>query len=428
MILLLLILSIVISTLYLQKLQRAVVEASRLSLDGIGEASASQTGSLIDPISPPNISVLGKDGEIESASQTIHPKLPSISVIIPAYNEAKNIQACIQAVLESSQLSADRLEVWVVDDQSSDETLSLARQLAEQLQDPRLKILAGQLRPSDQIWVGKNWACTQVVQMTTGEFLLFVDADVRLQPGAIEAALQTAQSQQIDLLTCAPAITCECLAEWVIQPVMLNHLLVCFPPAQVSDATTDTIFAAGPFMLFRRSAYDQIGGHLAVAGEVVEDVELARRIKQANLSLGYYLAPQLVSVQMYEGWTDIWEGWTKNLYMGGQRQWTLMLYMALILISIYPIPWIALIVLTGRFFGVGWSITDWISAGLAMTGLWQQYQMRRWGAMASHTGTRYWGLSGLGGFIVAAMAIASFIKTETGWGWTWRGRPLSISQ
>lgn len=418
MILLLLIISILISTLYWQKLRDAVVDAPILSLDLLEDGHISGGGQ------PADSSFQGKAGEVELADQL----LAKISVIIPAYNEATNIQGCIRAVLEGTQLGPDRLEVWVVDDQSTDETLTLARQLAQQLDDPRLKILAGQPRPSDQTWVGKNWACTQAVQVATGEFLLFLDADVRLQAGAIERALQMVQAEEIALLTCTPAITCGCLAEWVIQPVMLNHLLVCFPPAQVSDPTSDTIFAAGPFMLFRRSAYQQIGGHLGVAGEVVEDVELARRIKNANLPLKYCLAPQLVSVRMYQGWTDIWEGWTKNLYMGSQRQWSLMLYMALILISIYPLPWLALMVLTGRFWGGEFAPIDWISAGLAITGVWQQYQMRRLGAMASHTGTHYWGLSGLGGCIVAAMAIASFIKTETGWGWTWRGRPLSLSQ
>ncbi len=120
-------------------------------------------------------------------------EFPKISVIIPAYNEAENIQDCVTAVLDSTQLPDTQLEVWVVDDQSTDETLLLAQSLQELLNEPRLFVLPGQPRPTDQNWVGKNWACTQAVELALGEFLLFIDADVRLKPHAIETAYQKAQ-------------------------------------------------------------------------------------------------------------------------------------------------------------------------------------------------------------------------------------------
>lgn len=140
-----------------------------------------------------------------------------VSVIIPAYNEADNIQDCLMSVLNSTDLCADQLEVWMVDDQSSDETLKSAERLQQTLSDPRLHILPGQPRPISQPWTGKNWACTQAVEQTTGEFLLFLDADVRLKPGAIEAALRTAQTEQIDLLSSLPGVLCHSWGEWAVQ-------------------------------------------------------------------------------------------------------------------------------------------------------------------------------------------------------------------
>jgi len=107
---------------------------------------------------------------------------------------------------ESTPLSADNLEVLIVDDRSTDDTKDLAQSLQQQRGDPRLKILAGQPRPANQYWAGKNWAGTQAVQVATGDFLLFIDADVRPGPGAIATAIATAETEKIDLFTCMPAL------------------------------------------------------------------------------------------------------------------------------------------------------------------------------------------------------------------------------
>ena len=368
-------------------------------------------------------------------SSTAKPSLErdrKVSVIVPAYNEAENIRDCAIAILESTALCVDNLEVLIVDDRSTDDTLAIAQTLQQQLNDPRLKILAGQGRPANQYWAGKNWACAQAVPEATGDFLLFIDADVRLKPGAIETAIATVETKKIDLLTCMPALVCDCLAEWLVQPLMFNHLAVCFDFTAVNDPTTDSAFAAGPFMLFRRSAYDKIGGHAAVASEIVEDVELARRIKRAGLKLALYAGSNLASVRMYRSWSALWEGWTKNLYLGANRSWGMMIYMAAIMFFLYPMPWLALGILlaNGEIANI---ITNHqlpitlLTMCLCAIVIWQQYNLRSLGAQISDCSTKYWWLGGLGGALVAAIAIGSAIKTETGWGWTWRGRALQIN-
>ncbi|MEG4230654.1 glycosyltransferase family 2 protein [Microcoleus sp. Pol11C3] len=362
-------------------------------------------------------------------------------MIVPAYNEAENIRDCAIAILDSTPLSVDNLEVLIVDDRSTDDTLAIGQTLQQHLNDPRLKILAGQPRPTNQYWAGKNWACAQAVQIATGDFLLFIDADVRLKPGAIETAIATVETEKIDLFTCMPALVCECFAEWLVQPIMFNHLAVCYDFTAVNDSSKiDSAFAGGPFMLFRRSAYEKIGGHQAVAGEIVEDVELARRIKRAALKLGLYSGSNLASVRMYRSWSALWEGWTKNLYLGANRSWGLMVYMATIMFFLYPMPWLALaILLANGDFAEILTITNyqlpitnyqlpitWLTICLFVIVIWQHYNLRRLGAEISDCPTKYWWLGGLGGALVAAIAIGSAIKTETGWGWTWRGRVLQI--
>ncbi|WP_242719823.1 glycosyltransferase [Microcoleus vaginatus] len=364
-------------------------------------------------------------------------RFPKVSVIVPAYNEAENIRDCAIAILESTRLSVDNLEVLIVDDRSTDDTLAIAQTLQQHLNDPRLKILAGQPRPTNQYWAGKNWACAQAIQIATGDFLLFIDADVRLKPGAIETAIATAETEKIDLFTCMPALVCECFAEWLVQPLMFNHLAVCFDFTAVNDPSKiDSAFAGGPFMLFRRSAYEKIGGHEAVAGEIVEDVELARRIKRAGLKLGLYSGSNLASVRMYRSWSALWEGWTKNLYLGANRSWGMMVYMAAIMFFIYPMPWIGLFIilkqiisvfpLSSSVFSLPSSFFLLPSSFLVIIVISQHYTLRRLGAEISECPTKYWWLGGFGGALVAAMAIGSAIKTETGWGWTWRGRTLQI--
>ena len=398
----LLIFSLIVSTAYTKNLRRSVKNAPR-------------TGTSPTQQSP------------QSSAE-----FPKVSVIVPAYNEAENIRDCAIAILESTRLSVDKLEVLIVDDRSTDDTLAIGQTLQQHLNDPRLKILAGQARPANQYWAGKNWACAQAVQFATGDFLLFIDADVRLKPGAIETAIATVETEKIDLLTCMPALVCDCFAEWLVQPLMFNHLAVCFDFTAVNDASkTDSAFAAGPFMLFRRSGYDKIGGHAAVAGEIVEDVELARRIKRAGLKLALYAGSNLASVRMYRSWSALWEGWTKNLYLGANRSWGMMIYMAAIMLFLYPMPWLALAILlaNGEIANI---ITNYqlpitlLTICLSLFVIWQQYNLRRLGAEISDCSTKYWWLGGLGGALVAAIAIGSAIKTETGWGWTWRGRALQI--
>ena len=348
--------------------------------------------------------------------------LPKIAVVIPAYNEAENIQDCVLAVLAATETT--QMQVWVVDDQSIDETLAIVQTLQQELADPRLHVMAGQPRPQGEIWVGKNWACVQATRQLQAEFLLFLDADVRLKRGAIETALAVMQSEQIDLLTVLPTIVCGCLGEWLAQPLIISLLAVGLSFAEVNDPESKTVFAVGPFMLFRHSAYEFLGGHLSVANEVVEDVELARRIKQKGLKLRYGVGHDLAAVQMYRSAAALWEGWTKNWYLGSRRNLPGTLYTAAIVLWTCTAPWLSLLVLGETAVSSGLGLFQGLAIVLALASISLHYFLRCDVERLAAIPRRYWWLTGVGGVFVAAIAIASIIKTETGWGWTWRGRSL----
>ncbi len=379
----------------------------------------------IPQLQPLRTDQLGDDqaGDDQAGDRSVD-RFPRTAVIIPAYNESENIEACVLSVLDSSPLAAELLEVWVVDDQSTDLTLSLLRNLEAQLNDPRLRVLSGQPRPTDVQWQGKNWACTQAADRTTSEFILFIDADVRLQPGAIEGAVQTAQAHQIDLLNCIPALVCGSLVEWLVQPLIFMNLLVSFDSTAVKDPKNTTAFAAGPFMLFRRTAYKVVGGHRAVADTVAEDVALARRIKQQGLCLGYYLGAHVAQLRMYRTWSALWEGWTKVLYVGAQRNAVLMGLLAGMMVSLFCLPGLSLVLLLSQGLRQAWGVVDGLAGAIALLCLGWHYRLRVQIAQALNSTPNYWWLQSVGGGLVALLAIASVIKTETGWGWTWRGRSL----
>ena len=361
-----------------------------------------------------------------------------IDVMIPAYNEAENIEACVRSVLNSTNISSKQLTVWVVDDQSNDRTWDILKQL-DQEGDDRLKIIQGTQRPTGEVWMGKNWACAQAMDRATGDYVLFIDADVQLKPGAIETAVVAAKTNQWDLLTGWPTIVCGCLGEWIAQPIVASMFALAFQPDEIADAKNNSMFAVGPFMLFRRSAYDRVGGHRALRSEIVEDVELARAIQTAGLSLHFGYLGDLALLRMYRTFGALWEGWTKNWHLGSRRNTKATFYSAIISLLVFTLPWLSVgLTITNLWRAIGGFDTHLLAVNqaqvlglvllviISIILLIPQWQIRQRVEKIMNLSASYWWLSGIGGLVIAAIAIASWVKTETGWGWTWRGRSLKL--
>ncbi|WP_035986935.1 glycosyltransferase [Leptolyngbya sp. KIOST-1] len=351
----------------------------------------------------------------------------SIDVIIPAFNEADNIRDCVEAVLTTVLPGGKRFEVWIADDQSTDATGQFAAELAAQ--HPNVHHLAVPPRPAGKVGHGKNWACAQAAPLAQGDYLLFIDADVRLSSGAIAAALAEAQSHQADLLSCAPKIICGCFAEWLVQPIMMSAIAIAYDFQAINDSTAvEDAFAAGPFMLFRREAYHQIGGHAALHDVIVEDVELARQIRRHELRLRYVLGIDLLGVRMYSSFGTLWEGWTKNYYLGTEENLPLTLLSAFTIALVFVMPWVGLLAsLIALLLKPAFSWPVAMLYGLTALTL-VAYGLLRWLSYRQvRVPLRYWWLSSVGGLIVVAIALTSVVKTKTGWGWTWRGRSLKVS-
>jgi len=351
----------------------------------------------------------------------------SFSVVIPAYNEAANIADCLSAVL-NSEIPCSSWQVLVVDDDSSDATADLAmRTVAEHGQSAAdVQLVQAGPRPEGERWVGKNWACTRAMEQVSSSWVLFIDADVRLKPDALRRALAQAIDEQADLFSLAPRLVCGCLAEWMVQPIMASLLGLGFPIVAANDPASPVAFAAGPFMLFRRSTYEAIGGHRALADEVVEDLALARRIKSEGYRLRYLLGVDALDLRMYADLPSLWEGWTKNWFLGLDRDPFRALGAAAVVVLMFSSPWllapaaVVLRMVLPQQAGV-WSAL----LALALLAIVQQLVLRLWNRHRFAVPLTHWWLMGAGGLLVGGIGPVSVWKTLTGRGWTWKGRELA---
>ena len=207
-------------------------------------------------------------------------------------------------------------EVIVVDDESTDRTAAILGELASRV--PKLKVLrAGELPAG---WVGKNHAVAVGAAAASGDWLLFTDADTYHFPGAMKQALGDAAEHRAVLVSYSPEQEMETLWERALIPFVYCRLAAKFSFARVNDPALPDAAANGQFILLVREAYERAGGHGAIAGEVLEDVALARRVKAMGYGI-YFTAPRsIVRTRMYRSFGAMWDGWTKNLYplMGGR--------------------------------------------------------------------------------------------------------------
>ena len=346
----------------------------------------------------------------------------SLTVVIPAFNEAHNIEACVASVLANQPPCRD-WSVVVVDDESSDATVDNALRAGSAA--PHFRLIQAGPRPVNERWVGKNWACSRAVDQVSSDWLLFIDADVRLKPDALKRALAQALDEQADLLSLAPRLSCGCLAEWMVQPIMASLLGLGFPILETNDPASPVAFAAGPFMLFKASTYRQIGGHRALAGEVVEDLALARAIKAGGHRLRYLLGLDAVDLRMYSNLAALWEGWTKNWFLGLDRDPVKALGAASVVVLMFSVPWLLLpasllLLWLQPLLASAW----WWLMALASLAILQQLLLRLWTRSNFDVPLTLWWLMGAGGLLVGAIGPVSIWRTYTGRGWTWKGRSL----
>jgi chlorobactene glucosyltransferase len=249
---------------------------------------------------------------------------PLVSILVPARNEALNIEACVGSLLTQDY---PRYELIVLDDHSTDGTGEILRRVGLR-EDGDRRVIASEPLPAG--WAGKNWACHQLSLAARGEYLFFTDADTTHAPGTVSASVAAARAYRADLLSAWPRLITISLGEQLIIPMILVLGMVIYPhwlvlglqklphvAARLPALLRRSLGAAnGQFMFFTRAGYDRIGGHAALHDHLVEDVALGRAVAE-HMGEGMRLlncdALRFSTCRMYRSFGETWEGFTKNM-------------------------------------------------------------------------------------------------------------------
>jgi len=237
---------------------------------------------------------------------------PSVSVIVPARNEEACLGACLQSLVVQNDVQNNPqngvpLEIIVVNDHSTDRT----REIAQSFAGPQVRVIEAGPLPAG--WTGKNNAVAAGSGEARGQWLLFTDADTTHLPGSLARSLEEAKRHGAGLLSYSPEQIVKSPWEKAIMPVIFAELATSFRPSQVSDPNSPAAAANGQYILITREAYDAVGGHAAIAGNLLEDVALARAVKRSGRKIFFRYGGDAVRTRMYRSFAQLREGWTKNL-------------------------------------------------------------------------------------------------------------------
>lgn len=238
------------------------------------------------------------------------PSSAPVAVCIPARNEEANIEACVRSVLAGDHTN---IQVLVYDDQSSDATPEILARL--QQEDHRVRSVP--TRPLPPGWVGKQWACFQLGSAASSDFLLFIDADVRLAPDCLRRTLRAAEDLKADLLSTFPRQITGSFGEALLVPLIHFILLSYLPfPRMRNTQDPNASAACGQFMFFSRAAYAAIGGHGACRDSMHDGVKLPRIVRRAGLRSDLFDGTDVATCRMYTGLVATWQGFAKNAFEG----------------------------------------------------------------------------------------------------------------
>ena len=240
---------------------------------------------------------------------------PLVSVLIPARNEEKNISNILNDIQNQSY---SHIEVIVFNDQSTDRTAEIVEAFTNA--DNRFRMVNSEGLPDG--WLGKSNACHQLSQKASGDYFLFLDADVRVKSGLIESALAQMQKHRLKLLSIFPKQEMKTLAEKITVPVMNSILLSLLPMILTRKSSRPSLAAAnGQFMLFEKETYRKIQPHRQVKNLLVEDILIARLYKTKRLKMQCMTGNETIRCRMYQNLNDALHGFSRSVaeFFGGSH-------------------------------------------------------------------------------------------------------------
>jgi glycosyltransferase involved in cell wall biosynthesis len=269
----------------------------------------------------------------------------TVSVIVPARNEEVCLTSCLKSLVAQTGIEH---EIIVVNDGSSDRTAEIARSFSG------VRVI--EAGPLPENWTGKNNAMAAGAKVAKGKWLLFTDADTVHKPGSLARAVAEAEQHGAALLSYSPEQEVRTFWEKAVMPVIFAELAAMYPPKKVNDPASPIAAANGQYLLISREAYDAVGGHARIAFDLLEDVAMARLVKSSGRRIFFRYGGDAVRTRMYRNWSQMKEGWTKNLALLFKRPSALALRLGvefgLVFGGLLAEIWFLLL----RQFAVAWAI------------------------------------------------------------------------
>ncbi|MEM6855064.1 MAG: glycosyltransferase family 2 protein [Planctomycetota bacterium] len=389
-----------------------------------------------------------------SDSSSSSDELPWVAIVSPGRNEAKHLPTVLPELCSQDY---PNLQVVFIDDASTDETQEIAGKIQDRFDN---LMVCHNMEEPPAGWMGKCWAIQhgvnalrylEVVQhrqeQTSNserrppqiyavhhdefnevpsyhyEWLCFTDADIHWHPKLLRTAIAHAEEHDTDLLGVTPTLRFGSAGEAIVQLQLVLALGLMLPFEKAMDPDSPVALTGGAFILVRRKFYEQIGGHTAVKGEMVEDLKLGAALKAAGAKHRVATAGELQWCRMYDGWADMWEGLTKNAYAGlGHRWWvaagvvlaTLLLNVGPVVYALASAAWLAL--------SPGWLPGATLLVSL-LTVAWQARALNAGRKLMNMPWPYAWTLP-IGSAAYAAIIIASVAQYHTK-GNAWKGRRYS---
>jgi glycosyltransferase involved in cell wall biosynthesis len=334
-----------------------------------------------------------------------------ITAIVPARNEEAVIWASVDSLAQQPEIG----EILVVNDQSEDRTGDIVRELVHKF--PQVRLMESLQLPFG--WVGKNYAVCQGAREAKYGWLLFTDADVLHHKKSGAKALAIARQHDASLVSFSPEQITETWYEKALIPVVYCRLGGKFSFDEVNDPENGAAAANGQFLMISRNAYQAVGGHASISGEVLEDVALAKRVKEAGFRIWFGSGIGVARVRMYRNFAAMWQGWRKNLYrlMGGEIE----SISGEIALAIGPI-----FLLVALVSALWWLRGDWHLAVLAAVvgfGIWHRFYSRELKRNQFVTGLTWYGIPGK--LLYAAVLFDSYLSHRKGV-LSWKGREYPV--
>jgi hopene-associated glycosyltransferase HpnB len=330
-----------------------------------------------------------------------------VTVVIPARDEAEHIADTLRSLL--IQQFNGELKIVLVDDNSSDGTGALARELA--VTDRRLSVLDGELLKTG--WTGKMWAVSQGLRQTetlAADYVLFTDADIVHGPGHLASLVSRAERDQLSLVSEMVRLRCESLAERATLPAFVFFFQLLYPFRWVCDPGRTTAAAAGGTMLVAQEALRRVDGVNRISRALIDDVALAREIKRGGHRIWLGHGEQVVSERRYAGFSDVWKMIARTAYVQlGYSPWVL-IGTCVGMLLVYVEPVLASLFATGALRWAG--AVCWTGMAIAFQPtLWRYRRSPAWGLL----------LPVIGLFYLMA-TISSAVRFYQGRGGQWKNR------